>query len=73
MSLGYSGSRVNQSGVIEVFVNNKMGNAGTTAMPKVKFKHIYFSSRTGSRNLYKSLLSPLPGTNLYWCHIRNHG
>ena len=23
--------------------------------------------------LIKSLLSPLPGTNQYWCHMKNHG
>ena len=25
-----------------------------------------------SENSFKSLLSPLPGTN-HWCHMRNHG
>ena len=26
-----------------------------------------------SHNLLKSLLSPLPGTNQYWCYMKNHG
>ena len=26
-----------------------------------------------SHNLFKSLLSPLPGTNQYWCHMENRG
>ena len=31
--------------------------------------YIYFSSIVK----YKSLSSPLTGTNQYWCHMRNHG
>ena len=36
----------------------------------------YLSSldcEASSHNFFKSLSSPLPGTNQYWCHMRNHG
>ena len=51
-------------------------------MSKLKIKVKIFNSfsfkclldcEASSHNLFKSLSSLLPGTNQYWCHMRNHG
>ena len=53
-----------------------VSNLGTVASSYVFFEIIlnlfYLHCEASSHNLFKSLLGPLPGTNQYWCHMRNH-